>query len=82
MATKNTNLSDFNKQEIPSAKGLCFGIVVSKWNKNITNNLFKGAHNTLIECGATAADIVKYDVAGSYELVFGAKIAYKKILMP
>ena len=78
MATKNTNLSHCNKQEMPSAKGLCFGIVVSKWNKNITNNLFKGAYDTLIECGATAADIVKYNVPGSYELVFGVKIAYKK----
>ena len=78
MTTKNTNLSYFNKQEIPSAKGLRFDIVVSKWNGNITNNLFKGAYNTLIECGAIAADIIKYEVPGSYELVFGAKIAYKK----
>ena len=78
MTTKNTNLSYFNKQEIPSAKGLRFGIIVSEWNRNITNNLFKGAYDTLIECGATASDIVKYEVSGSYELIFGAKIAYKK----
>ena len=78
MATKNTNLSDFNKQEIPSAKGLRFGIVVSKWNRNITDNLYKGAYNTLIGCGANADDIEKYEVSGSYELVFGAKIANKQ----
>ena len=78
MATKNTNLSDFNKQEIPSAKGLRFGIVVSKWNRNITDNLYKGAYDTLIWCGANADDIVKYEVSGSYELVFGAKIASKQ----
>jgi 6,7-dimethyl-8-ribityllumazine synthase len=78
MATKNTNLSDFNKQEIPSAKGLRFGIVVSKWNRNITDNLYKGAYDTLIGCGANADDIVKYGVSGSYELVFGAKIASKQ----
>jgi 6,7-dimethyl-8-ribityllumazine synthase len=78
MATKNTNLSDFNKQEIPSAKGLRFGIVVSKWNRNITDNLYKGAYDTLIGCGANADDIVKYEVSGSYELVFGAKIASKQ----
>jgi len=77
MATENTNLSHFNKQEIHSAKGLCFGIVVSKWNKNITNNLFKGTYDTLIECGANATDIIRYNVPGSYELVFGAKIAAK-----
>ena len=77
MATKNTNLSLFNKEEVPNAKGLTFGIVVSKWNTNITENLFKGAYATLIEFGVNTADIRKYSVPGSYELVFGAKIAAK-----
>ena len=77
MATKNTNLSLFNKEEVPNAKGLTFGIVVSKWNTNITENLFKGAYETLIECGVNTTDIHKYSVPGSYELVFGAKIAAK-----
>jgi 6,7-dimethyl-8-ribityllumazine synthase len=77
MTKKNTNLSHFNKEEVPNAKGLTFGIVVSEWNVNITEGLYKGATDTLIECGANANDIVRYDVPGSYELVFGAKIAAK-----
>ena len=77
MATKNTNLSHFSKEEVPNAKGLRFGIVVSEWNENITNSLYNGAYDTLIECGANATDISKYNVPGSYELVFGAKIAAK-----
>ena len=77
MATKNTNLSLFNKEEVPNAKGLTFGIVVSEWNANITNNLFKGAYDTLIECGVQVGDIRKYHVPGSYELIFGAKVAAK-----
>jgi 6,7-dimethyl-8-ribityllumazine synthase len=77
MTKKNTNLSHFNKEEVPNAKGLTFGIVVSKWNGNITEGLYKGASDALIECGANANDIVRYDVPGSYELVFGAKIAAK-----
>ena len=77
MTKKNTNLSYFNKEEVPNAKGLTFGIVVSEWNGNITEGLYKGATNALIECGADAGDIVRYDVPGSYELVFGAKIAAK-----
>ena len=77
MATKNTNLSHFNKEEVPNAKGLRFGIVVSEWNGTITNNLYNGTYNTLIECGATDTDISRYNVPGSYELVFGAKIAAK-----
>jgi 6,7-dimethyl-8-ribityllumazine synthase len=77
MATKNTNLSYFSKEEVPNAKGLRFGIVVSEWNKSITNSLYNGAHDALIECGANATDISRYNVPGSYELVFGAKIAAK-----
>lgn len=77
MATKNTNLSLFNKEEVPNAKGLTFGIVVSEWNNNITDNLFQGAYDTLIECGVQKDDIKKYHVPGSYELIFGAKIAAK-----
>jgi 6,7-dimethyl-8-ribityllumazine synthase len=77
MTKKNTNLSHFNKEEVPNAKGLTFGIVVSEWNGNITEGLYKGATDALIECGANTSDIVSYDVPGSYELVFGAKIAAK-----
>ena len=77
MATKNTNLSHFSKEEVPNAKGLRFGIVVSEWNTNITESLYNGAYDTLIDCGANATDISRYNVPGSYELVFGAKVAAK-----
>lgn len=77
MATKNTNLSQISKEEVPNAKGLRFGIVVSAWNESVTNNLYNGAYDTLIECSANAADISRYNVPGSYELVFGAKIVAK-----
>ena len=77
MATKNINLSLFNKEEIPNTKDLSFGIVVSKWNTNITEKLFKAAYKSLIDCGVKAINIYRYDVPGSYELVFGAKIAAK-----
>jgi 6,7-dimethyl-8-ribityllumazine synthase len=79
MATKNTNLSHFNKEEVPNAKGLSFGIVVSEWNENITDGLYQGAYKVLIDCGADANDISKYNVPGSYELVFGAKVASKQL---
>ena len=77
MASKNINLSQFNKEEVPSAKGLRFGIVVSEWNTNITESLYNGAYETLIECGAKTTDIGRYNVPGSYELIFGAKVAAK-----
>jgi 6,7-dimethyl-8-ribityllumazine synthase len=77
MSTKNKNHSLYSKEEVPNAKGLTFGIVVSDWNANITNNLFQGAYDTLIEWGVQVKDIQKHSVPGSYELVLGAKIAAK-----
>ena len=74
MATKNINLSDFNKQEIPSAKDFRFGIVVSGWNTEVTTNLLEGAEATLLECGALKQHITIMEVPGSFELVYGAKL--------
>jgi len=71
MAT--TNLSAYDKNTIPNAKGFRFGIVVSEWNHEITNNLNKGAFDTLIKNGAVADNITTIHVPGSYELIYGCK---------
>ena len=78
MDTKNTNLSSYNKEEVVSAKDFHFGIVVSQWNKEITDKLLKGAKETLLECGALESDITIMEVPGSFELIFGTKIIAKK----
>ena len=80
MATKNTNLSTYNKDEAPNAKGLRFGIVISQWNKNITDGLLKGVNDTLIDCGVLTTDIEKLEVPGSFELIYGTKILVKRKL--
>lgn len=71
MAT--TDLSYYDKATIPNAKKFRFGIVVSEWNPDITENLYLGAEQALIENGATKENIVKWDVPGSFELIFGCK---------
>ena len=73
MATKNKNLSNYDKNTIPNAKDFRFGIVVSEWNNTITDNLHKGALDTLIEHGALAENITSWYVPGSYELIYGSK---------
>lgn len=73
MATKKQNLSSYDKNTIPNAKDFRFGIVVSEWNNNITDNLFKGALDTLIEHGALPKNITSWNVPGSYELIYGSK---------
>lgn len=73
MATINQNLSDYNKDTIPNAKDFRFGIVVSEWNSTITDNLFKGAFDTLVTHGALPENIIKWNVPGSFELIYGCK---------
>ena len=73
MATANHNLSHYDKNTIPNAKDFRFGIVVSEWNDTITNGLFKGAYDALIDCGALPEHIIKWDVPGSFELIYGSK---------
>ena len=74
---KNKNLSNYNMEELPDVKGMRFAIIVSEWNNHITENLYIGAEKTLIKSGTKQNDIVRIDVPGSFELVFGAKIASK-----
>jgi 6,7-dimethyl-8-ribityllumazine synthase len=71
MAT--TNLSHYDKETIPNAKKFRFGIVVSEWNPEITQNLHKGAVGALIDCGADPDNIITWEVPGSFELVYGCK---------
>lgn len=77
MATTNNNLSEYNLEDIPNSEGMRFAIIVSEWNEHITNNLYNGAEQALLDCGVKQNDIVRIDVPGSFELVFGAKIASK-----
>lgn len=73
MATANKNLSDYDRTTIPSASNYRFGIVVSEWNEAITEGLFEGAYNTLLEHGVSPKNITRSNVPGSYELIFGCK---------
>jgi 6,7-dimethyl-8-ribityllumazine synthase len=72
MAT--TNLSHYDKDSIPNAEGLRFGIVVSEWNEKITEGLYKGAQQALIDNGVAPEDIIRVNVPGSFELTFGASM--------
>lgn len=78
MAT--TNLSIYNKENLPNAGAYRFGIVISDWNSEVTYNLHKGAVDTLLDLGAKESDIDSIFVPGSVELVYGAtKLCNKKL---
>ena len=78
MSSSNNNLSSLDFSKIPSAKNLKFGIVVSKWNKQITDNLLQGCLNLLSQKEATMDNIEVTYVPGSFELVYGCKIMQNK----
>ena len=70
MATKN--LSEYNIETVPDASNMCFGIVVSEWNREITGALLDGCVSTLEKHGAIPENIHVKTVPGSFELIYGA----------
>lgn len=71
--SKKKNLSE-QETAVPNAQDLKFGIVVSEWNPEITEALYSGAYNALIENGAEKKNIIRKNVPGSFELTKGAAL--------
>lgn len=74
MSKKKKNLSEFDNQEIPSAEGHRFGIVVARWNEEITGALYQGCLETLLSHGANESQIKTVYVPGTFELPTGARL--------
>ncbi|GHU91321.1 6,7-dimethyl-8-ribityllumazine synthase [Bacteroidia bacterium] len=74
MATAYKNLSDYDPSQIPDVSEMRFGIVISEWNKEITEKLKEGAYNTLVKHGAKPENITVCYVPGSFELIYGARL--------
>jgi len=74
MATANNNLSDYDKNKVPDASSMRFGIVVSEWNDNITGSLLQGAVDTLSTHGVTENNMSIHWIAGTFELPLSAQL--------
>ena len=74
MASNLKNLSDYNRKTIPFAEDMLIGVIVSSWNTEITDALYNGAINTLIENGIKKSNIITKYVPGSFELPLGAQL--------
>ena len=72
------NLSEYDLDKVKSGKGLRIALIVSEWNKNITDRLYNGAIKTLLKHEVNVSDIKKINVPGSFELVYGARLAQKQ----
>ena len=72
MASANKNISSYDDLNIPDGKDLRIAIVVAQWNQAITNKLYIGARETLLKHNVVDENIVKFNVPGSFELIYGA----------
>ena len=72
MGTKHS--SEISSKDLPDGTGMRFGIVVSEWNSEITNNLLQGCRGLLEAKGVSSEDIIIEHVPGSFELPVGARM--------
>ena len=77
MASEGKNLSHYDESKVPSASRMVIGIVVSEWNREITDNLKEGAYQTLLSNGALPENIIVKYVPGSFELSLGASLLFE-----
>jgi 6,7-dimethyl-8-ribityllumazine synthase len=74
MVSKKKNLSDVKKIKDKKFGNFRIGVIVSEWNEEITNALYKGAFETLIDSGIKNDNIITKYVPGSFELPLGAQM--------
>jgi 6,7-dimethyl-8-ribityllumazine synthase len=72
MAT--ADLSHYDAAGVPKGTGLRLGLVVSEWNREVTQALRDGAVETLLKHGVALKSITEEWVPGSYELALGAQL--------
>lgn len=75
MATADNSLSQYDPSQVPDGSNYRVALVVSEWNNKITEALFQGAKTTLLSHNVADSNIVRINVPGSFELVYGASRA-------
>ena len=78
MSSAHKNLSVFSTTGLPDVSQKKFAIIVAEWNSEITEALFEGAYQTLVDNGVQAENIVRANVPGSFELSFGSQVFAQK----
>ena len=78
MASSQKNLSDIRLNRDFDISKFKFGIVVSEWNEQVTELLYSGAYQTLINAGALRNNIERMDVPGTFELSLGGQWMAKR----
>ena len=80
MATENKNLSNYDEKTQSQMRRIFgLGLLFQNGMNKLQKVFFKGAFTTLIDCGALPENIVRWNVPGSFELIFGAKQMHEKL---
>ena len=78
MASGLVNLSDYNFDSSLDGSFFNITLIVSQWNESITNSLKNAAIETLLSLKVNPENIKTVYVPGSFELIYGAKLAQEK----
>jgi 6,7-dimethyl-8-ribityllumazine synthase len=81
MATASKNLSNFDKTNYTNCADFNIGIVVSEWNREITENLLNGALDVFTSVGILRENILIEWVPGAFELPLGAQYISRHALV-
>ncbi len=73
MATSLKSLSQHSSKNVQDVSKRTFGIIVSEWNEEVTEALYTGAYQTLLQHGAKKENIIRRNVPGSFELSLAAQ---------
>ncbi len=73
MSSSDRNLSSIGTSGIHNAASRKIGIVTAEWNQKVTDKLYEGCLNTLLEQGVEVENIFSIKVPGSFELPAGAQ---------
>ncbi|MBC6402004.1 MAG: 6,7-dimethyl-8-ribityllumazine synthase [Ekhidna sp.] len=73
MVSSEKNLSSVKPNRNFDISKFRFGIVAAEWNEQITEALYSGAYQTLINAGADREKIERINVPGAFELSLGSQ---------
>jgi len=73
MASSQKNLGSYSGKNLISISEKRIAIIVSEWNDDVTDSLYSGCLQTLLEHGAKKGNLITQYVPGSFELPLAAQ---------
>lgn len=78
MSSANKNLDNFSSEGLLPLKGKKVAVITAEWNEEVTFAMRDGALGFLKSFGLEGDDVWSFQVPGSFELVYGARLALEK----